>query len=71
MEKENYNVDESPSYNGRAGHVIPATGEENKSDPMMEAGEVYGNSDTAEEFGYVHRGYVAHVRDQTFESKHL
>ncbi|TVY31191.1 putative proline-specific permease [Lachnellula hyalina] len=56
MEKENYNVDESPSYNGRAAYVDPATGEVNKSDPMMEAGEVYGNSDTAEEFGYVHRG---------------
>ncbi|TVY36209.1 putative proline-specific permease [Lachnellula subtilissima] len=56
MDKEHYNVDESPSYSGRAAYADPATGEENKSNPLVEAGEMYGNFDTAEEFGYVHRG---------------
>jgi len=57
MEKEPYTVNTSPEYhNGYATYVDPATGEENKSGRIMEAGELYGNLDTAEEYGYVARG---------------
>lgn len=58
MDKEQYTVDESSAYNSHATYIDPATGAESKSGPLAEAGEMYGNLDTAEEFGYVHRGYV-------------
>ncbi|KAJ8062251.1 hypothetical protein OCU04_008799 [Sclerotinia nivalis] len=59
MEKEHYNVDESPDYNGnnaRAQYVDPATGHATKAAGLQEAGEIYGNIETAEEYGYVSRG---------------
>ncbi|TVY93584.1 putative proline-specific permease [Lachnellula willkommii] len=56
MEKEQYTVDASSAYNSHAAYVDPATGAESKSGPVMEAGEMYGNLDTAEALGYVHRG---------------
>lgn len=61
MEKEHYNVDESssPDYNGnhaRAQYVDPVTGHATKSAGLQEAGELYGNIETAEEYGYVSRG---------------
>ncbi|KAF7874217.1 hypothetical protein EAF04_002889 [Stromatinia cepivora] len=59
MEKEHYNVDESPDYNGsnaRAQYVDPATGHATKAAGLKEAGEIYGNIETAEEYGYVTRG---------------
>jgi amino acid transporter len=63
MEKEQYAVNTSSEYNnGHAAYVDPATGEENKSGRLMEAGELYGNLDTAEEYGYVTRGYVCCLR---------
>ena len=60
MEKEPYAVNSSPDYvGGHGNYVDPATGQENKSGGIMEAGELYGDLDTAEELGYVTRGYVA------------
>ncbi|KAF7953248.1 hypothetical protein EAE96_006461 [Botrytis aclada] len=61
MEKEHYNVDESssPDYNGshaRAQYVDPSTGHATKAAGLQEAGELYGNIETAEEYGYVSRG---------------
>lgn len=61
MEKEHYNVDESssPDYNGnhaRSQYVDPATGHATKTAGLHEAGELYGNIETAEEYGYVSRG---------------
>ncbi|TVY49622.1 putative proline-specific permease [Lachnellula occidentalis] len=56
MEREKYTVDASSAYNGHAAYVDPATGVGNKSGPLTEAGELYGNLDTADEYGYVHRG---------------
>ncbi|KAF5874922.1 putative amino acid transporter protein [Botrytis fragariae] len=61
MEKEHYNVDESssPDYNGnhaRAQFVDPSTGHATKAAGLQEAGELYGNIETAEEYGYVTRG---------------
>jgi amino acid transporter len=60
MEKENYTVDAMPDFNGHATgqYVDPVTGQESKSGRFMEAGELYGNLQTAEEYGYVSRGYV-------------
>ncbi|KAF7892336.1 uncharacterized protein EAF01_010416 [Botrytis porri] len=61
MEKEHYNVDESssPDYNGnhaRTQFVDPSTGHATKAAGLQEAGELYGNIETAEEYGYVARG---------------
>jgi hypothetical protein len=60
MEKEHYNVDQTPDYNGHAHaqYVDPVTGIENKSGRITEAADLYGNIETAEEYGYVTRGYV-------------
>jgi len=60
-EKDGYSVDASPDYNGHAHatYVDPATGLESKEGRVQEAAELYGNIETAEEFGYVTRGYVA------------
>jgi hypothetical protein len=60
MEKANYTVDATPNFNSHAtGHYVePVTGQESKSGRIMEAGELYGNLETAEEYGYVSRGYV-------------
>ncbi|KAF4637758.1 hypothetical protein G7Y89_g332 [Cudoniella acicularis] len=58
MEKESYDVAAMPEYNGHANaqYVDPATGIENKSGRILEAGELYGNLEEAEEYGYVTRG---------------
>jgi amino acid transporter len=63
MSKEQYNVNESPDspdYNGHANaqYVDPATGIESKQGRITEAADVYGNIETAEEYGYVTRGFV-------------
>lgn len=55
MSKEVYD-NEAPSSNGRATYVEPATGMESKAGVLNEAGEIYGNLETAEEYGYVTRG---------------
>lgn len=58
-EKEIFSVGETPEGNGHGGHYVdPVTGEETKSGRILEAGELYGNLETAEEYGYVSRGYV-------------
>jgi amino acid transporter len=58
MEKEQYNVAESPDYNGHPqnNYIDPATRRESKSGRIQEAGELYGDLATAEEYGYVTRG---------------
>jgi amino acid transporter len=58
MEKGHYDVDETPAYNGgsHAQYIDPATGHESKAGRIQEAGELYGNIETAEEYGYVTRG---------------
>ncbi|PQE19160.1 putative general amino acid permease protein [Rutstroemia sp. NJR-2017a BBW] len=58
MEKGHYDVDETPAYNGgsHAQYIDPATGHESKVGRIQEAGELYGNIETAEEYGYVSRG---------------
>ncbi|KAH8811692.1 amino acid permease/ SLC12A domain-containing protein [Xylogone sp. PMI_703] len=55
MEK-GYNVTEAPDYSGQGGYIDPATGVESKMGRIAEAGEIYGNLETAEEYGYVTRG---------------
>lgn len=59
MEKEHYDVNESPDYNGNHTHaqyVNPVTGHATQAGRVKEAGELYGNIETAEEYGYVSRG---------------
>ncbi len=60
MEKDQYNVNEAPDYNGHthASYVDPVTGIETKAGRIEEAVGLYGNIETAEEYGYVARGYV-------------
>ena len=60
MEKETYDVSSSPDHHGSPNpqYVDPATGVESKSGRILEAGEIYGNLDDAEQYGYVARGYV-------------
>jgi amino acid transporter len=57
MSNEKYD-NESPDYSGRghATYVDPNTGVESKAGVFNEAGELYGNIETAEEYGYVTRG---------------
>jgi amino acid transporter len=58
MEKEHYNLDETPEYNGHAHsqYIDPVSGIENKTGRISEAADLYGNIETAEEYGYVTRG---------------
>jgi amino acid transporter len=58
MDKEQYNISESTDYNGHAhaSYVDPHTGIESKQGRMIEAADIYGNVETAEEYGYVTRG---------------
>jgi amino acid transporter len=60
MEKDQFNVHETSDYNGHphATYVDPATGIESKDGRILEASGVYGDVATAEEYGYVSRGYV-------------
>jgi amino acid transporter len=55
MPKDTYTVDD---YNDQAhtAYVDPVSGVESKAIALSEAGEVYGNLQTAEEYGYVTRG---------------
>ncbi|TVY84559.1 putative proline-specific permease put4 [Lachnellula suecica] len=53
MEKKNLSTDTTPDGNGHGQYVNPL---ETKSDRIKEAGELYGNLQEAEEFGYVTRG---------------
>jgi len=57
-EKEQYDVSATPDYNGHAtaAYVDPGTGIESKSGRILEASDLYGNIETAEEYGYVTRG---------------
>ncbi len=58
MEKDSYAVNESPDYNN--GHVhqtyVDPSGIQSKEGRLQEAADVYGNIETAEEYGYVTRG---------------
>jgi amino acid transporter len=58
MEKEQYDVNESQDYNGHAHNtcVDHHTGIESKQGRLEEAADLYGNVETAEEYGYVTRG---------------
>jgi hypothetical protein len=51
MEKEPYNVDEKPGYNGVGEHQV-------KTGRLAEAADLYGNIEEAEKLGYVTRGCV-------------
>lgn len=56
-ERDSYHANES--YNGtRPQYVDPSTGIESKEGRMIEAAALYGDIQTAEEYGYVTRGYV-------------
>ena len=57
-EKDQYNVNESPDYNGHThnAYVDPHTGIESKTGRITEAADIYGDVQTAEEYGYVTRG---------------
>lgn len=54
MEKEQYRVDESPDDSGHA--YATYNDRSCKEGRILEAGELYGNIQTAEEYGYVTRG---------------
>lgn len=54
-EKAPYDVNDSPSTSH---HFVDANGEESKDGRIAEAAELYGDVATAEEYGYVKRGYV-------------
>lgn len=59
MNKEQYNVSTTAEdYNGHAHaqYVDPGTGVESKTGRMTEAADIYGDIETAEEYGYVTRG---------------
>ncbi|PVH74167.1 hypothetical protein DL98DRAFT_519476 [Cadophora sp. DSE1049] len=59
MDKETYAVNEapeSPGSNGHTNYIDPATGTENKTGRIQEAAAIYGDIETAEEYGYVTRG---------------
>lgn len=58
MEKDQYNVNESQDYNGHVHntYVDPNNGIESKQGRLEEAADLYGNIETAEEYGYVTRG---------------
>ena len=64
MEKDGYIAHESADYNGHGQpqYVDPATGIESKQGRIIEAAGLYGDIDTAEEYGYVTRGYVQRAR---------
>lgn len=56
MDKEAYHVDES--YNGAHPQYVGDNGVESKEGRINEAAAMYGDIQTAEEYGYVTRGYV-------------
>jgi amino acid transporter len=55
-DKDTYNVDET--YNGTQPHYVDPSGIESKEGRITEAAALYGDIQTAEEYGYVTRGYV-------------
>lgn len=56
-EKQEYDAKGSPSPS--SAHFVDANGVENKTGRLAEAAGVYGDIQTAEEYGYVTRGYAA------------
>lgn len=58
MDKEKYAVNESPTSNGHNTYVDHQTGHDTKTGRINEAAGLYGDLETAEEYGYVTRGYV-------------
>jgi amino acid transporter len=57
-EKEHYEINQTSDYNGHthATYVDPHTGIESNAVRMSEAAGIYGDFETAEEYGYVTRG---------------
>ena len=47
---------ESPDSNGHTNYIDPAAGNETKTGRLKEAAAIYGDIETAEEYGYVTRG---------------
>lgn len=61
-EKGTYNVDEA--YNGtHQAHYVEPSGIESKEGRIAEAAALYGDIQTAEEYGYVTRGCVRELQD--------
>lgn len=60
MSKELHIVDEVPNYHGgnHTGCLDHLSGMDSKTGRLNEAGEIYGDLQTAEEYGYVSRGYI-------------
>ena len=58
MDKVQYNASESADYNGHTHNVYvdPKSGMETETGRLGEAADIYGNVETAEEYGYVTRG---------------
>lgn len=61
-EKDTYNVEES--YSGAHPRYVDPSGVESKEGRIAEAAALYGDIQTAEEYGYVTRGYVERVPKQ-------
>ena len=58
-EKDAYNVNEYYHGNGEVHpQYVEPSGVESKQGRIAEAAALYGDLDTAEEYGYVTRGYV-------------
>lgn len=57
-DKDAYNVDESYNGNGAHPQYVDPSGVESKEGRITEAAALYGDIQTAEEYGYVTRGYV-------------
>jgi amino acid transporter len=55
-EKDNNLVADATDYGRRPSYIDPATGIENKQGRITEAAGLYGDIETAEEYGYVTRG---------------
>jgi len=55
-EKDNNLVADATDYGRRPSYIDPVTGIENKQGRITEAAGLYGDIETAEEYGYVTRG---------------
>ena len=63
MEKEAYSVNPTEKYSNESppyGHDDPTRIVEEKGIRLGEAADMYGDLGSAEEYGYVTRGYVKH-----------